>query len=258
MTLLSRIFRNVQMNENSEKIRPIHIKNLYVEEDTTEESVVHENFSADRNRMLEEVNQEIAKKQQELQQELEHSRNIIQNELNEWNEQKLSYQKSAYDEGFAQGLEEGRLKAMADMQNKLAVANEAMQTAYTNAAAYLQQQEQVILELSIRNAERILGVKLEDEHELFLSIVRRGLKEAREMKEIKIYVSPVYFSLVSENREELASIFPVDVPFMIFVDEEMNDTDCYIETNHGRIVVSIDEQVKELRRKLVDILESME
>jgi len=44
----------------------------------------------------------------------------------------------------------------------------------------------------------------------------------------------------------------------IFVDEDMNETDCYIETNHGRIVVSIDEQVQELRRKLVDILDSME
>ena len=258
MTLLSRIFRNVQITENFGKIRPIQIKNLYVQDGTLEETVAHENLSVDRNRMIEEVNKEIAIKQQELQQEIEQTRNIIRNESNEWNEQKLSYQKSAYDEGFAQGLEEGRLKAIADMQNKLAVANEAMQTAYTNAAAYLQQQEQVILELSIRNAERILGVKLEDQHDLFLSIVRRGLKEAREMKEIKIYVSPVYFSLVSENREELASIFPVDVPFMIFVDEEMNDTDCYIETNHGRIVVSIDEQVKELRRKLVDILESME
>ena len=41
------------------------------------------------------------------------------------------------------------------------------------------------------------------------------------MKEIKLYVSPTYFTLVSSNREELASIFPVDVPFMIFVDEDM-------------------------------------
>ena len=122
----------------------------------------------------------------------------------------------------------------------------------------MQHQEHVILELGIRTAERIIGTKLEDDDQLFLSIVKRGLKEAREMKEIKLYVSPTYFTLVSSNREELASIFPVDVPFMIFVDEDMNETDCYIETNHGRIVVSIDEQLQELRSKLVDILDSME
>ena len=144
------------------------------------------------------------------------------------------------------------------MQNSLKLANDAMMTAQENAVNYLQQQEHVILELAIRTAERIIATKLDDNEELFLSIVKRGLKEAREMKEIKLYVSPVYFELVSNNREELSSIFPVDVPFMIFVDEDMNDTDCYIETNHGRIVVSIDEQVKELRSKLVDILDSME
>lgn len=246
------------MDGNAEKIRPIHIRNLNVEETSDEKPVMKENFSIERNKMLEQVNQEIVGKQELLQLEVENTRKQIQQELNEWNEQKLSYQQSAYEEGFAQGVEEGRQKALAEMQSSLETANEAMQTAYENAAAYLQQQEQVILELSIRNAERILGVKLEEEHDLFLSVVQRGLKEAREMKEIKIYVSPYYFNLVSKNREELASIFPIDVPFMIFVDEEMNNTDCYIETNHGRIVVSIDEQVKELRRKLVDILESME
>ena len=35
-----------------------------------------------------------------------------------------------------------------------------------------------------------------------------------------------------------------------------NATECYIETNHGRIVVSIDEQLNELREKLVEIMES--
>lgn len=246
------------MDGNTEKVRPIHIRNLHVEEISDEKPAMKENFSIERSKMLEQVNQEIAGKQQLLQMEVENTRKQIQQELDEWNEQKLSYQQSAYEEGFAQGVEEGRQKALAEMQSSLKTANEAMRTAYENAAAYLQQQEQVILELSIRNAERILGVKLEEEHDLFLSIVQRGLKEAREMKEIKIYVSPYYFNLVSKNREELASIFPIDVPFMIFVDEEMSNTDCYIETNHGRIVVSIDEQVKELRRKLVDILESME
>ena len=97
---------------------------------------------------------------------------------------------------------------------------------------------------------------LERDEELFVSIVKRGLKEAREMKEIKLYVSPTYYQLVTENRDELAEMFPPDVPFLIFVNEDLNDTESYIETNHGRIVVSIDEQLKELRLKLYELLES--
>ena len=45
---------------------------------------------------------------------------------------------------------------------------------------------------------------------------------------------------------------------MIFVNEDLEDTECYIETNHGRIVVSIDEQLNELRLKLYEILDSKE
>ncbi|MFJ7824955.1 flagellar assembly protein FliH [Psychrobacillus sp. NPDC096623] len=259
MTSLSKIFRNVYLDETKENSKPIQIRNLRVQEMMkTDEPLTLDVLTQERNKMMEEVNEEIAEKRSFLTKDIEETKLYIESQLNDWEQEKVSYQQQAYDEGFMQGIEEGRLKAQADMQNSLKLANDAMKTAHENAANYLQQQEHVILELAIRTAERIIATKLDENDELFLSIVKRGLKEAREMKEIKLYVSPVYFELVSNNREELSSIFPIDVPFMIFVDEDMNDTDCYIETNHGRIVVSIDEQVQELRSKLVDILDSME
>lgn len=259
MTSLSKIFRNVYLNETKENSKPIQIRNLHVQEVVdTDEPLTLDLLVQERSKMMEEVNQEIAETRSILTKDIEETKQYVRDQQNAWKEQKVAYQQQAYDEGFMQGIEEGRLKAQADMQSSLKLANESMKIAHENATKYLQQQEQVILELSIRTAERIIATKLEENEELFLSIVKRGLKEAREMKEIKLYVSPTYFELVSNNREELSSIFPVDVPFMIFVDEDMNETDCYIETNHGRIVVSIDEQVQELRRKLVDILDSME
>ena len=106
------------------------------------------------------------------------------------------------------------------------------------------------------SAERIIGQTLQDDEEIYLSVVKRALKETREMKEIKLYVSLDYFELVSDNRSELASIFPPNVPFLIFANDDFESTECYIETNHGRIVVSIDEQLNELREKLIGIMES--
>ena len=53
-------------------------------------------------------------------------------------------------------------------------------------------------------------------------------------------------------------MFPTDVPFMIFVNEDLSNTESYIETNHGRIVVSMDTQLNELRIKLREILDSKE
>ena len=259
MTSLSRIFRNVQVNDSSEKAKPIHIKNLHIlSENNEEQHVSLEVLLKERDQLVMEAEQMIAAQKSELVNEIENTKRYIEQQHQEWEEQKSSLQQAAYEEGFAQGVEEGRSKIEADMLHAITKANETMKIAHENAALYLQHQEQVILELGIKTAERIIGVKLDESEELFLAIVKRGLKEAREMKEIKLYVSPAYFKLVSENREELSSIFPVDVPFMIFVDEDMGAQDCYIETNHGRIVVSIDEQLQELRLKLVEILDSME
>ncbi len=248
------------MDGNVEKARSIQIKNLTLPEEIIEvdQTLNLETFLLERDKMLKEVEKEISMRKAALAAEIEETRQFVDNEIAVWEQQKVEFQQAAYDEGFTQGLEEGRNKATADMKQAVATANEAIGIAHENAMEYLQHQEHVILELAIRTSERILGTTLEENDELFLSIVKRGLKEAREMKEVKVYVSPTYFSLVSSNREELASIFPVDVPFMIFVDEDINPTDCYIETNHGRIVVSIDEQLQELRRKLVDTLDSME
>ena len=259
MTSLSKIFRNVQLGTQTEQAKQIQIKNLSLAQPTDEKDENNrEDSFRERERSI--ANQEglLAERKQALVEEEAAARARIQAERESWESEKQALQHEAYEEGFTQGVEEGRAKGYAELQETLQQTNMVLNEAYQNAAAYVQEQEQVILELAIRTAERILGEKLEDNPDYFLSVVRRGLKEAREMKEIKLYVSMHYFSLISSNREELAAIFPIDVPFMIFVDEEMNDTDCYIETNRGRIVVSIDEQLKELRRKLVDILESME
>lgn len=175
-----------------------------------------------------------------------------------WEEERLVLQQQAYEEGFGQGYEEGIQKANADMAESLRVANETINQANVNAEKYIEAQEQVILELGLKTAERILGATLERDDELYASIIKRGLKEAREMKEVKVYVSPKYYGVLTKNHDELAEMFPPDVPFMIFVNEDLEDTESYIETNHGRIVVSIDEQLHELRLKLHEILDSKE
>lgn len=175
---------------------------------------------------------------------------------NAWEAEKATLQQQAYEEAFQVGFEEGTKKSISDMQGTINHVNETIEIAQKNGQSYLDHQERLILEIAMKSAERILGQALEENTELFVSIVKRGLKEAREMREVKVYVSPEYYKLVSDSREELASIFPPDVPMLIFVNDEFESTECYIETNHGRIVVSVDEQLNEMKERLVELLES--
>lgn len=263
MTSLSRIIRSKFTQASNEAIKEIQIKDMYIPpielSDVNDEEVMTiEDVLAEHDLLLAEAKASIEQERLSLEQQHQRQLEEIEQLKVSWEQEKPKLEQQAYDEGFAQGYEEGLSKANVDMSQSLQIANQVIEDAKDNARKYIEDQEQVILDLGLTAAERILATTLEREDELFVSIVKRGLKEAREMKEIKIYVSPQYYALITKNRDELSEMFPIDVPFMIFVNEDLGTTECFIETNHGRIVVSIDEQLHELRMKLSEILDSKE
>lgn len=257
MTSLSNIFRSSRTISEEGNVKEIAIRNLNMPTiDGKEEEISKDVLFAERDRMLKDARRQIEVEKADV----EHLRQMAQEDINAmhaaWEQEKTELQQRAYEEGFQVGYEEGRNKAISDMNESIKIANEVTAHSKENAEKYLESQERIILEIAMKTAERILGKTLEDDEEAFLSIVKRGLKEAREMKEIKLYVSVSHFELVSSNRAELAAIFPPDVPFLIFVNDDFANSDCIIETNQGRIVVSVDEQLNELKEQLVEMLES--
>ena len=71
-------------------------------------SYSREEISRERNKMLSEVEIEITTKKTQLSSDINETKEYIESQLREWEEQKNSFQQHAYDEGFSQGLEEGR------------------------------------------------------------------------------------------------------------------------------------------------------
>ncbi len=224
--------------------------------DDSAEVLSKEVLFVERDRMLKDARTQIEMERGAVEQMRQTAQEDIAAMQAAWEQEKTALQQQAYDEGFQVGYEEGRSKSISDMSESVKIANEVTIQSKENALKYLDEQERNILEIAMRTAERILGKTLEENEEAFLSIVKRGLKEAREMKEIKLYISVSQFELVSSNRAELASIFPPDVPFLIFANDDFDTNECIIETNQGRIVVSVDEQLNELKEKLVEMLES--
>lgn len=253
---MSKVFRPSTTVGNA---KSIGIRNIFLptsEDGSTELTL--DQILAERDRLLNNARNEIALMRESIRTERTQLKEEIESARNEWNEEKAVLQQQAYEEGFQMGYEEGRQKALAEMSESISQANEIVAQSQVQARDYLESQERLILELAIQAAGRILGEVLDEDEERFLSIVRRGLKEVREMKEVKLYVSSRYHRLVSEQMDELSAIFPPDVPLLLFVNEDLDDIESYIETNHGRVVVSIDEQLAELRNRLAEILESVE
>ncbi len=262
MTSLSKVFRAYQAEVNERPVRKIPLHSLFEKEKTIEqpeeELNVYEQTLQQKEVDIQESYQRLQQKEQEVQEMIKHAEEQIEQMKAAWAQEKEQLQERAFKEGYEYGVDEGHQDALEQMQGAIQLANEITVQSKENSEKYLASQERVILELGVTIAEKIIGNELENTEETYLSIVRRAIKEARETDEIKLYISPKYFDLVSSNKDELETLFPQDVPFLIFANEDFADEECYIETNHGRIEVTIDVQLKELKKQLVDVLESRE
>lgn len=262
MTSLSNIFRSSRTISKEGNIKEIAIRNLDMPltdeaaNDVKKEVLSREVFFLERDRMLKEARMTIEIEKSNLEHLRQTALDDIKDMQTAWQKEKIDLQQQAYDEGFQVGYEDGRNKAISEMSDAVKTANEVTLQSQDNALKYLDSQERVILEIAMSTANRILGTVLENDNEMFVSLVKRGLKEARETKEIKLYVSLDDYDNISANRIELAAVFPPDIPFLIFANEDFEKNDCIIETNQGRIVVSVDEQLNELKEKLVELMES--
>ncbi|MDG5470288.1 flagellar assembly protein FliH [Jeotgalibacillus sp. ET6] len=182
----------------------------------------------------------------------------VMNEKNNWEEEKRSIQQEAYEKAFGQGYEEGREKGYTDLFHSLEEAKEIVSSAKEALHEQAERNEQVILQLAIGTAEKILAQTLEQEPERFLQIVKKAIKEVREMKEVKIYTAVPQYALLHKNREELIAVFPIDVQLSIYPEDELEPNQCFIETTQGRIDLSIDSQLTQLKLKLSQLLSEEE
>ena len=263
---MSKIIRGVQAQQLKKHAIEIQLRDMFIpepivpfeKEEAEGNLLTLEEVLQERNRLLEEARLQIESERAQFEAFQQSQLASIEQLKAVWEEEKIQLEQQAYDEAFSKGFEEGMQKATAQMVESINVTNEIMDLARINAEKYMMEQEQVILDLAIKCAEKIIGYELETKDETFVSIIKSALKEVRELQNIKVYVSYEYYPLVSKYRDELAELFPPDVQFLIFVNDDLQDEQSYIETNHGRVIVSLDEQLQELRAKLSEILESKE
>ncbi|TDL35044.1 flagellar assembly protein FliH [Jeotgalibacillus sp. S-D1] len=178
----------------------------------------------------------------------------IEDQKLSWENEKIELQKSAYESAFAEGYEDGREKAYADIHLLIEEARQIVSSSKATLENHLMQNEEVILKLSITAAEKILNQKLEEKPDNFLPIIHMGLKEAKEMKDINIHISPSQYLHVKEQEEDLYTIFPSTANVYLYPDEKLEPFQCFIESDKGRIDISVDAQLKELKNQLLILI----
>lgn len=156
-----------------------------------------------------------------------------------------------YDAGFQKGVEQGH-ESWSSQLNEVKSSMDTLREEYHNV---LSEAEPQMIILAMAAAEKILGKKLQETPETWISIVKQLVKEAREFEEIKLYVPPHWFELTQNYREELKNMLQSTATLFIYPDENLTENGAIIEFPFGKIDATLDVQLKEIREKLLEQLE---
>ncbi len=152
----------------------------------------------------------------------------------------------------AQGYEEGRQQAMAELEaarQELENERRQLQEAYEHRVEEL---EPLFIKTLTGIYEKVFEVGLDNQQEIVVNLLRNAMKKMDGCKNFLIHISTQDYSYVKEHKEELLSDSSQEGTVIdIIEDSVMREGECTIETMNGIYDCGIGTQMKELRRKLV-------
>ncbi|WP_264191374.1 flagellar assembly protein FliH [Metabacillus litoralis] len=176
-------------------------------------------------------------------------------EKSSWEQERERIYEVARQEGYAEGLELGRQESLRQYESLIIESQRIVDIARNDYDEKIQSAENEIVFLAIKVAEKVLNTIIESSPESFLPIVKKGLLEVKEYDHIKIHVHPAFYELLINQKNELQAIVTNDTDINVYADAELKEYDCFIESAYGRIDLSIDTQLEQLKKQLIELLD---
>jgi flagellar assembly protein FliH len=157
------------------------------------------------------------------------------------------------DEGYRDGFETGNEDGKKQYEALLQQASSIVDKSKADYKSRVEQAEPLILELAIKAAEKIIHASLEQERERWNGFVQEVVKEVKDQQEARLYVHPSSYELTLARKNELKNM--LNAPIYIYPDGQLSEYGCIVESSFGKIDASIDSQLSELRKKLLEKLQ---
>ena len=197
--------------------------------------------------LLQETEETIQKRKQELKEEEEKLADKVEAALED-------ARLTGFEEGYQRGRRDGEESVRKQME-------EARRTIDASRNAYLerlQEAEPTIVAMAVKIAEKIIGKALDEKPEYWLSLAKTVLKEVKEHEDVKIYVHPKHYELTLQKKKELQAIVNHATDIYIYPDQELPGDGCLIETSFGTVDATVDSQLSQIKTQLLELIEEAE
>lgn len=258
MISLSRIIKSAWTNSEAHNLKRIEIKTLKIDNhfDCAEEMMESAFNQEELDLIYLKANEEAEQIVQNAKQEAEIIRMQVEEERNHWFQtERVKLEEDARQLGYSEGHEVSMQQGYEEMHEHIKQAQNIVDLAKRDYREYLDSSEKIILELSVEIARKILNAEVAANQEGFYHLVRKAIKEAKEYSDIRLRIHYSKYETILAQKDELMAIFPKETDFHIYPDDELDETSCVIESSNGRMDASIDSQLQEIKRKLLELVE---
>jgi flagellar assembly protein FliH len=256
MISLSKIIKSYQVLDESNDKYFIRLNSVQFA--STESSNNEGNLHQQRERLIEEKEQQVEEQRQEFLQYVSDTKAQLEHERKQWLMEEEVLIRQAKEIGYLAGIEEGRQHGYTEYQSLLAQATNIVELSQKEHKNLLESSDKAILKIGIKVAERIVDRILTEREDEFLSLVKKVLKEVQEHQDIHIRVHPEKYLLLISSKEELCALLNRDADMYVYPDEELDTNDCIIDSSFGRIDASVDTQLDEIKARLLEVMEEKE
>ncbi|ANU14822.1 hypothetical protein B481_3503 [Planococcus halocryophilus Or1] len=251
---MSNIIRLSQSHSSEKKI----IQTRKIEAKKTALIVQDADPKLQRQQLLEEISG-LESRREQLQAQLVSDQENAHQEISEWWQEKqqqaqqLAEQlgQEAEQKGFQAGFAQGLQQAERDSSEKRLEMTRLLELAYIEKANIIQQAEPFLLSLSITIAEKVIHNELKQDTQQLLHIIQRALKQVEEAEDITMQVSPEDYPIIIPFLEELKTYIKADSELKLIPVANLTPGGCRIHTASGSYDAMVDNQLEEIKNKLL-------
>lgn len=288
MNLLSRVIKSNRVNLDEEKYQ-VDIKFDYFKEELKAKKISKENeniiktgLEENSSKPVQKEDEEITKedeqknmqdyydllrKKEELEKELQKTREIIKFELQnkedeakkmiesayaEIEELKISEKEKAYKEAYSQAYNDTLKEYNYIIDEALETKNEVISWKKEQISSL----EKNLVDLLISSVKKIIGIKLEEDDQLVMNLLKEGLDKFAFTEKLIIRINEEDYEILEINKNRILALSDHIDELELKVDKSLKKNELLIDTSSGTINPSLTVQLEILKEEFYKLLQS--
>lgn len=161
--------------------------------------------------------------------------------------------KEGYSAGYLAGSEQAEKELREQYNEKLMNAQTLLNEAYKIKEDIIQESEEVIIQLSLLIAKKIINREIEQDPNIITELTKVTLRSTKETEHVSIFVNPDYYIYLYNAREDLSKGLNGRVQLLIYPDPSIESAGVVIKTTFETIDAKIDTQLEEVKKILLEL-----